>query len=256
MVLEAGRFTKDQDLAVTNNFRIGGIGTIPNLVSSAATITNATITTLTVDNIVSGGSTGGGGGGGGGTGIGSTSISSPNINISGQAEFNNVNISGVATVPDLTVTNSFTNTGYSTITGDLWQLVQTSGWMVTSMLLVRQNVSEFFASNMEISGIATFGTVYANNDVHCADTVFVGGAVTVSGPITAVDIVASGVGTIPVADVGHADVDSINVTGVSTISQVNIGKITVGDFDVTGIATVAQIDIQSGVATLSEPNCR
>ena len=50
MVLEAGRFTKDQDLAVTNNFRIGGIGTIPNLVSSAATITNATITTLTVEN--------------------------------------------------------------------------------------------------------------------------------------------------------------------------------------------------------------
>ena len=248
---EAGRFTKDQDLAVTNNFRIGGIGTIPNLVSSAATITNATITTLTVDNIVSGGSTGGGGGGGGGTGIGSTSISSPNINISGQAEFNNVNISGVATVPDLTVTNSFTNTGYSTITGDM--AVGGNLWLDGDLNVIgSQNVSEFFATNMEISGIATFGTVYANNDVHCADTVFVGGAVTVSGPITAVDIVASGVGTIPVADVGHADVDSINVTGVSTISQVNIGKITVGDFDVTGIATVAQIDIQSGVATLSD----
>ena len=233
--VEAGRFTKDQDLAVTNNFRIGGIGTIPNLVSSAATLTTANITTLTVDNIVSGGSTGGGGGGGG-TGIGSTSISSPNLNISGQAEFNNVNISGVATVPDLTVTNSFTNTGYSTITGDLG--VGSNLWLDGDLNVVgRQNVSEFFASNMEISGIATFGTVYANNDVHCNDTVFVGGAVTVSGPITAVDIVASGVGTIPVADVGHADVDSINVTGISTISQVDIGKITVGDLSVTGVVT-------------------
>ena len=205
--VEAGRFTKDQDLAVTNNFRIGGIGTIPNLKS-----TNATITTLNVETIISAGGTSGGGGGGG-TGIGSTSISSPNIEISGQANFNNVNISGVATVPDLTVTNSFTNTGYSTITGDLG--VGSNLWLDGDLNVIgRQNVSEFFASNMEISGIATFGTVFANNDVHCNDTVFVGGAVTVSGPITAVDVIASGVGTIPVADVGHADVDSINVTGV------------------------------------------
>ncbi|AIX31607.1 baseplate wedge initiator [Synechococcus phage ACG-2014f] len=225
---EAGRFTKDNDLAVTHNFRVGGIGTIPNLVS-----TTATITTLNVENLVSSGSTSGGGG----TGIGSTAINSPNLNISGQANFNNVNVSGVATVPDLTVTNSFTNTGYSTITGD----AEVGGnlWLKGDLNVIgSQNVSEFFATNMEISGIATFGTVKVNSNVHCDDTVFVGGAVTITGPITAVDILATGIGTIPVADVGHADVDSINVTGISTISQVDIGKITVGDFTVTGFATV------------------
>ncbi|AIX41628.1 baseplate wedge initiator [Synechococcus phage ACG-2014f] len=225
---EAGRFTKDNDLAVTHNFRVGGIGTIPNLVS-----TTATITTLNVENLVSSGSTSGGGG----TGIGSTAINSPNLNISGQANFNNVNVSGVATVPDLTVTNSFTNTGYSTITGD----AEVGGnlWLKGDLNVIgSQNVSEFFATNMEISGIATFGTVKVNSNVHCDDTVFVGGAVTITGPITAVDIFATGIGTIPVADVGHADVDSINVTGISTISQVDIGKITVGDFTVTGFATV------------------
>ncbi|AIX18565.1 baseplate wedge initiator [Synechococcus phage ACG-2014f] len=225
---EAGRFTKDNDLAVTHNFRVGGIGTIPNLVS-----TTATITTLNVENLVSSGSTSGGGG----TGIGSTAINSPNLNISGQANFNNVNVSGVATVPDLTVTNSFTNTGYSTITGD----AEVGGnlWLKGDLNVIgSQNVSEFFATNMEISGIATFGTVKVNSNVHCDDTVFVGGAVTITGPITAVDIFVTGIGTIPVADVGHADVDSINVTGISTISQVDIGKITVGDFTVTGFATV------------------
>lgn len=224
---ESGRFTKDNDLAVTNNFRVGGIGTIPNLVS-----TNATITTLNVENLVSSGSTGGGGG----TGIGSTAVNSPNLNITGQANFNNVNVSGVATVPDLTVTNSFTNTGYSTITGD----AEVGGnlWLKGDLNVIgSQNVSEFFATNMAISGVATFGTVRVNNNVHCDDTVFVGGAVTVTGPISAVDINATGVGTIPVADVGHADVGSINVTGVSTISQVDIGKITVGDLNVTGVVT-------------------
>ena len=246
---EAGRFTKDQDLAVTNNFRIGGIGTIPNLVSSAATITNATITTLNVENIVSSGGTGGGGGGGG-TGIGSTSISSPNINISGQANFNNVNISGVATVPDLTVTNSFTNTGYSTITGDLG--VAGNLWLDGDLNVIgSQNVSEFFATNMEISGIATFGTVFVNNDVHCQDTVIVGGAVTVQGPMNAIDVVVTGVGTVAVADVGHADVDSINVTGVSTIAQVDIGKITVGDLTVSGFATVTDGLLVNNGATIN-----
>ena len=241
--VEAGRFTKDQDLVVTDNFRIGGVGTIPNLKS-----TNATITTLNVETIISAGGTGGGGGGG--TGIGSTSINSPNIDISGQADFNNVNISGVATVPDLTVTNSLTNTGYSTITGDLG--VGGNIWLDGDLNVIgRQNVSEFFASNMEISGIATFGTVFVNNDVHCEDTVIVGGAVTVQGPMNAIDVVVTGVGTVAKVDVGHADVDSINVTGVSTISQVDIGKITVGDLTVSGFATVTDGLLVNNGATIN-----
>jgi hypothetical protein len=170
-----------------------------------------------------------------------------------QADINNLNVTGIATISQLGVTNS-TSTTNLTVTG-----------ISTFDDYIDINDNADISGTLNVGGATTLtGYVDINNSLDVSVDVNVGGLTTLGGYVDIndnVDISADlnvvGIATIATVDINAGDINvsniestNLNVTGIATIATVDInaGDIEVTNVDtanlnVTGIATIATISV-------------
>jgi hypothetical protein len=169
-----------------------------------------------------------------------------------QADINNLNVTGIATISQLGVTNS-TSTTNLTVTG-----------ISTFDDYIDINDNADISGTLNVGGATTLtGYVDINNSLDVSVDVNVGGLTTLGGYVDIndnVDISADlnvvGIATIATVDINAGDINvsniestNLNVTGIATIATISVVGAELTNLNVTGVTTLGTVQVSSGIVT-------
>ena len=176
------------------------------------------------------------------------------LDVDGQAEFDNVNVSGIATIADVNVSSAITVTGIIDANGgiDVTGQTELDHTNVGGALTVTGNST--FNGNVDILGVLTYEDV-TNVDAIGIATARVGLDVLAGGiNVTGVSTFNNDLDVTGSIDVdGHTELDNLNVSGVSTFAgtlDANGNVDIAGILDVDGHTELDNVNV-SGILTAS-----